>query len=192
MILEISCLMTGLLFLYYNKIVILKHSINLVYFLIIKLIDFYSYLSMKIMRFLPSFIYIQTFTYRPTKLDFDITEYKCNFNQRFYMIRFINLDDKKRRMHNFTINVKRRIEQRNLIFNSSIQKNGEFIRDVTEELRSYFHYVSLDDNTSSREFIYKLRYSDIWEYIKVNIGLDDQYQLLVSLNDFNLTDILIE
>lgn len=192
MILEISCFMTGLLFLYYNKIVILKHSINLVYFLIIKLIDFYSYLSMKIMRFLPSFIYIQTFTYRPTKLDFDITEYKCNFNQRFYMIRFINLDDKKRRMHNFTINVKRRIEQRNLIFNSSIQKNGEFIRDVTEELRSYFHYVSLDDNTSSREFIYKLRYSDIWEYIKVNIGLDDQYQLLVSLNDFNLTDILIE
>lgn len=192
MILEISCFMTGLLFLYYNKIAILKHSINLIYFLIIKLIDFYSYLSIKIMIYLPSFIYIQTFTYRPTELDFDITEYKCNFNQRFYMVRFINLDNKKESMHNFTINIKRRIEQRNLIFNSSIQKNGEFIRDVTEELRSYFHYVSLDDNTSSREFIYKLIDSDIWKYIKVNIGLDDQYQLLVSLNDFNLTDILIE
>lgn len=169
------------------------------YFLIIKCIDFYSYLAMKIMKHLPSFIFIKTFTYKSfnedgvCKLDFDITEYKCNFNQRFYMVRFIDLNDKKDCMYNFTRNINKRIEDRNLIFHSSIQKNGEFITDVTEEIRSFFHYINTENDIySSEEFIYKLRSSDVWKYIKINIGLNKEYQLLVSLNDSNLTDILIE
>lgn len=200
MILEICCFVIASLFIYHNKMLLLKHVINTMYFLIIKCIDFYSYLAIKIMKHLPSFIFIKTFTYKSfnedgvCKLDFDITEYKCNFNQRFYMVRFIDLNDKKDRMYNFTRNINKRIEDRNLIFHSSIQKNGEFITDVTEELRSFFHYIPLNENEmcSSEEFIYKLRSSDIWKYIKINIGLDEEHQLLVSLNDSNLTDILIE
>lgn len=194
MILEICCFVIASLFIYYNK----KHVINTMYFLIIKCIDFYSYIEMKIMKHLPSFIFIKTFTYksfnedRICKLDFDITEYKCNFNQRFYMVRFINIYDKKDSMYNFTRNINKRIEDRNLIFHSSIQKKGEYIRDVTEELRSFFHYIQFDEKISSKDFIYKLRSSYVWKYIKINIGLDEEHQLLVSLNDSNLTDILIE
>jgi hypothetical protein len=179
---------------------ILKQMINMMYFILIKCIDFYSYLAMKIMKHLPSFIFIKTFTYRSSvndqgsyDLDFGITEYKCNFNQRFYMVRFVNLYDKKDRMYNFTRNINKKIEDRNLIFHSSIQKNGEFIKDVTEELRSFFHYINTENEMSSKEFIYKLRSNDVWKYIRINIGLDkEKYQLLVSLNDSNLTDILIE
>lgn len=203
MILEICCVMTLTWFIYKNKILILKYKNKiklkfslLLYFILIKFIDFYSYLAMKIMKFLPSFIFIKTFTYRSfvnnnIYNNFSITEYKCNFNQRFYMVRFINLDDKKDSMYNFTINIDKRIEDRNLIFHSSIQKNGEYIKDVTEELRSFFHYVPLTENYSSKEFIYKLQSSNIWEYIKINIGLDEEHQLLVSLNDSNLTDIYL-
>jgi hypothetical protein len=169
------------------------------YFILIKRIDFYSYLAMKIMKHLPSFIFMKTYSYRSSvndkgyyDLNFDITEYKCNFNQRFYMVRFVNLDDKKDSMYNFTRNIDKKIEDRNLIFHSSIQKNGEFIKDVTEELRSFFHYINAENNCSSKEFIYKLLSSNIWEYIRINIGLDKEYQLLVSLNDSTLTDILIE
>lgn len=180
---------------------ILKQMINMMYFILIKCIDCYSYLAMKIMKHLPSFIFMKTFTYRSSvndqgyydlDLDFDITEYKCNFNQRFYMVRFVNLDDKKDRMYNFTRNIDKKIEDRNLIFHSSIQKNGEFIKDVTEKLRSFFHYINVENEISSKEFIYKLRSSNMWKYIKINIGLDEEHQLLISLNDSNLTDILIE
>jgi hypothetical protein len=199
MILTMSGLIIVSGIIYYNKMYILKHIINIMYIMIIKGIDIYSYLAMNIIKYLPSFIYVQTFTYKSyinenggCELDFDIIEYKCNFNQRFYMVRFINLDDRKDCMYNFTRNINKRIEDRNVIFHSSIQKKNEYVRDVTEELRSFFHYMPFDEKSSSKDFIYKLREHDIWKYIKINIGLDEEHQLLVSLNDINLTDILIE
>jgi len=190
-------LMIPIWFICKNKMLILK---NTMYFCIIKFIDFYSYLKANLMKQLPLFIFIKTFTYRSFlnesvyEFDFDITEYKCNLNQRFYTVRFIdtgNLDYKKDCMYNFIENIDKRIEDRNLIFHSSIQKDGEFIKDVTEELRSFFHYVPLEHNCSSKEFIYKLQSSNVWKYIKINIGFDEEYQILVSLNDSNLTDLLI-
>jgi len=148
----------------------------------IKYIDIYTYLLTKLIIYLPDFIYIKSFD--------NVTEYKCNFNQRFYNVRFITSKDKKDRMCNFTQHIKKRISDRNLIFHSSIQKNGIFIRDVTEEIRSYFHYID-NESDSSKDFINKLTHSSIWSHIKLNIKIDDTQQLLISLNDLNMTDIFI-
>ena len=169
-----------------NKIY--KMYSKIIYLLMIKYIDIYTYLLRKLIRYLPDFIYIKTF-YADT-LKFDVIEYKCNFNQRFYNVRFITSKDRKDRMYNFTKYIKTRISDRNLIFHSSIQKNGVFIRDITEEMRSYFHYID-SESDSSKEFIYKLTNSYIWKYIKLNIKIDKSDEILISLNDLDMTDIII-
>ena len=79
MILTMSGLIIVSGIIYYNKMYILKHIINIMYIMIIKGIDIYSYLAMNIIKYLPSFIYVQTFTYKSyinenggKQLDFDI------------------------------------------------------------------------------------------------------------------------
>ena len=78
MILTMSGLIIVSGIIYYNKMYILKHIINIMYIMIIKGIDIYSYLAMNIIKYLPSFIYVQTFTYKSyinenggKQLDFD-------------------------------------------------------------------------------------------------------------------------
>lgn len=163
----------------------------------IKYIDFCSYFLVKLTLYLPSFIFIKTFQYHSNinedgyyDLDFDVTEYLCNLNQRFYKVRFMNFDDKTEKMNSFTKNIELNIENRNLISHASLQKNGEYIKDVTEELRSFFHYIS-SKSESNQDFIFKLRQDDIWKYIKCNIGFNDDLELLISLNDVKMTDLII-
>lgn len=183
------------MFLYCNKKIIKKLLVNITYSLLIQTINVYNYLKTIIITLCFSrLISLQTFTYRSSinNLDFDITEYLCSFNQRFYKVRFVDLNDKQIHMDNFSINIKSKIDDRNLIFHSSIQKDGMFIKDVTEDLRSFFHYINSDGNCSSKEYIYKLRNSNLWKYIRLNIGLDDNYELLVCLNDILMTDIIIK
>ena len=57
-------------------------------------------------------------------------------------------------------------------------------------MRSFFHYIPLN-NMSSEDFINKLKEHDIFQYIKTNIEMNDN-NILVCLNDNNLTDILIK
>lgn len=181
-------------------VIILFNSITItkcLYICKIKYIDFCSYFLVKLTMHLPSFIFIKAFQYHSNinedgyyDLDFDITEYLCNLNQRFYKVRFINFDDKTEKMNNFTKNIEWNIENRNLISHASLQKNGEYIKDVTEELRSFFHYIpsKLECN---QDFIFKLRQDNIWKYIKCNIGFNDDLELLISLNDVKMTDLII-
>jgi len=192
MFLIVCGIIITMIMMYYKKYIV----VNFMYIFVIKCINVYTYLTVKIMKYLPSLIYTKTFTYKSNlnnkccEIDFDISEYKCNLNGRFYKVRFLDNDNKKEKMYDFIKNIKSKIEEHNLITHACLINKENYVKDITDELRSFFHYIPLN-NMSSEDFINKLKEHDIFQYIKTNIEMNDN-NILVCLNDNNLTDILIK
>lgn len=184
------------MFLRINRNYLMSFMYGFMYDFIIKCIDLYTYLTMKVMRYLPSLIYTRTFTYKSNikngycEIDFDIIEYKCNLNGRFYTVRFLDRNDKKEQMYDFTRNIKSKIERCNLITHACLMNEEKYIKDITDELRSFFHYINIDQ-VSGIDFINKLRKDNIWEYIKINVGMNEN-SMVICLNDSNLTELKID
>lgn len=162
----------------------------ILHFFIIKCIDLYRI----IINILPIFIYIKQYNYKYV----DILEYKCRYNERYYTLKFLDFGNIDKNIKNFKKNIKERIKQRYLLNNVClIDCDGHYIKDITEDFRSFMHYIPLSIDNDPENItlyinsIYKLKKKEIiWKHINLNIH-NSKCNILISFNDLNLTELII-
>lgn len=124
-----------------------------------------------IMRILPKYIIVASYNHITTFEYFKIDKYiyYCNRNNKFYNLKIIDnfIFDKDNIIKN------KNLINRNLINHSCIiSNNGEYMRDITEDIRMFIHYNKLIK----------------WKYIIIHLNISNSI-LVLHLNNNNLDEI---
>jgi hypothetical protein len=105
-------------------------------------------------------------------LDYNIYEYWGKYNNRYYKLKIIedNIYDTDTALHIYHPN------NNNIInYCGVIHDDGEHIRDITKEIRYFMHYKGLIE----------------WKYILVHLGIEHEDNLFISMNDFDMSEIVL-
>lgn len=147
---------------------------------VLLLITFYTNICNMIMYILPKYMYVETYEHRTCKLDFSIHHYKIKYNNKYKSIKLI--DDNVHLNYKNIINKiiknidKLEYNKNNMINHCCIMSlDGEYIRDITNDIRMFIHYIGKID----------------WEYILVHLDINTEYNILISINDDELTEKIL-
>ena len=132
---------------------------------------YYIILYDKLIIILPDTIYIQSYEYRTLELDYSIHEYWKKHNKKYYKISIIDAKD----IVKPKISIKK--DERNIINHCAIlDKNGNYVKDITQSIRSFIHYNGLIE----------------WIYILIHLDININDKLLLCMNDLNMNEKILE
>jgi hypothetical protein len=135
------------------------------------LIRCYIFLWDKLIVILPDTIYIQSYDYRTLDLDYSIYEYLKKHDKKYYKCSIIDANN----MIKPEMCIKK--DKRHIINHCAIlDKDGNYIRDITHTIRSFMHYDGLIE----------------WMYILIHIDVKMSDKLLLCMNDLNLNEKILE
>ena len=136
---------------------------SLIYSLLYSLVYIMSTCKRMLYLLLPDVIFIKEHCH----FNFTVKEYLYIKNNKNYRKKFINEVD---------IDIDVDIDKRRITHCGMLDKNEEYIRDLTEDIRMFMHYHCND----------KIK----WEYILIHLGIDIKKEgyIIINLNDNDLTE----
>lgn len=145
---------------------------GLISFLLI-LIRLYLSISDAIIKILPKYIYIKTYVHKTNDLDYSVYEYWGKYNNKYHRLRVV--EDNKYNTetafqeytpHNMTL----------INYCAIANDKGNYIKDVTREIRCFMHYKGLIE----------------WKYVLINLGIERDKQIIMYMNDMEMTEKIID
>jgi hypothetical protein len=137
--------------------------------IILVFIRCYLYISNVCIVLLPKYIYIKSYHHRTRDVDYSVYDYWIKSNNKFYKSKLIennhcNIDDSFKIYH---------ANNMNLINNCSVvNKDGEYIRDITQDIRCFMYYRGLIE----------------WKYILVHLDVENDHSLVMYMNDIDMNE----
>jgi hypothetical protein len=129
----------------------------------------YLYILEKFKVLIPRYICVKTSIHRNIELDYSVYDYWIKYNNKLYKMKVI--EDNK-----YSIEDALMIYQphtMNLVNNCGVlDKNGEYIIDITQEIRYFMYYRGLIE----------------WKYILVHLNIEDKDSIVVYMNDIDLSE----
>lgn len=135
-------------------------------------ISIYLYIVDKMIYLLPKYIYIKTYSYRTSELDYNIYEYLGKYNNKYYKFKVIE-DNFYNSVDAFDIYHPNNMNMIN--YCGVINENGDHIRDITKHIRYFMYYRGLIE----------------WKYILVHLGLEYNHGIYICKNDIDMTEKIL-